>query len=258
MLARRIIPCLDVRDGKVVKGVQFRNHEIIGDIVPLAQKYAEAGADELVFYDITASSDGRVVDKSWVSRIAEVIDIPFCVAGGIKSESDAREILMMGADKISINSPALRDPTLITRLADHFGQQCVVVGIDSFYDKDTGKYQVYQFTGDEKRTQKTSWTTFDWIEKVVSLGAGEIVLNCMNQDGVRQGYDIKQLKQARKVCNVPLIASGGAGTIEHFALVYQQADVDGALAASVFHKGIIPISELKTYLKSQNIEVRPC
>ena len=258
MLARRIIPCLDVRDGKVVKGVQFRNHEIIGDIVPLAQKYAEAGADELVFYDITASSDGRVVDKSWVSRIAQVIDIPFCVAGGIKSEADAKEILMMGADKISINSPALRDPTLISRLADHFGQQCVVVGIDSFYDKETKQYQVYQFTGDEKRTQKTSWTTFDWIEKVVSLGAGEIVLNCMNQDGVRQGYDIEQLKQARDVCSVPLIASGGAGAIEHFAQVYQQADVDGALAASVFHKGIIPINELKVYLKSQNIEVRPC
>mgnify|MGYP005988630009 CR=1 FL=1 len=258
MLAKRIIPCLDVRDGKVVKGVQFRNHEIIGDIVPLAQKYAEAGADELVFYDITASSDGRVVDKSWVSRIAQVIDIPFCVAGGIKSENDAKEILMMGADKISINSPALRDPTLISRLADHFGQQCVVVGIDSFYDKETNQYQVYQFTGDENRTQKTNWTTFDWIEKVVSLGAGEIVLNCMNQDGVRQGYDIEQLKQARAACNVPLIASGGAGTMEHFSDVYQQADVDGALAASVFHKGIIPIHELKVYLKSQNIEVRPC
>jgi len=258
MLARRIIPCLDVRDGKVVKGVQFRNHEIIGDIVPLAKKYAEAGADELVFYDITASSDGRVVDKSWVSRIAEVIDIPFCVAGGIKSENDAKEILMMGADKISINSPALRDPDLITRLADVFGQQCIVVGVDSFYNKDTDEYQVYQFTGDEKRTQQTGWNTFDWIEKVVSLGAGEIVLNCMNQDGVRQGYDIEQLIQARAKCSVPLIASGGAGTIEHFSDVYQQADVDGALAASVFHKGIIPIKDLKTYLKEQNIEVRPC
>ena len=165
---------------------------------------------------------------------------------------------MMGADKISINSPALRDPTLISRLADHFGQQCIVVGIDSFYDKETKQYQVYQFTGDESRTQKTSWTTFEWIQKVVSLGAGEIVLNCMNQDGVRQGYDIEQLKQARAVCNVPLIASGGAGTKEHFSDVYQQADVDGALAASVFHKGIIPIDELKMYLKSQKIEVRPC
>ncbi|HCM48569.1 MAG TPA: imidazole glycerol phosphate synthase subunit HisF [Colwellia sp.] len=262
MLAKRIIPCLDVRDGKVVKGVQFRNHEIIGDIVPLAKQYAEAGADELVFYDITASSDGRVVDKSWVSRIAEVIDIPFCVAGGIKSEADAKEILMMGADKISINSPALRDPELITRLADVFGQQCIVVGVDSFYNKDAndgkGEYQVYQFTGDEKRTQQTGWTTFDWIKKVVSLGAGEIVLNCMNQDGVRQGYDIGQLKKARAVCNVPLIASGGAGTIEHFSDVYLQTDVDGALAASVFHKGVIAIKDLKNYLKDQNIEVRPC
>jgi cyclase len=262
MLARRIIPCLDVRDGKVVKGVQFRNHEIIGDIVPLAKKYAEAGADELVFYDITASSDGRVVDKSWVSRIAEVIDIPFCVAGGIKSEADAREILMMGADKISINSPALRDPELVSRLAEVFGQQCIVVGIDSFFNKDAnegkGEYQVYKFTGDEKRTQQTSWTTFDWITKVVSLGAGEIVLNCMNQDGVRQGYDIEQLSQARKACNVPLIASGGAGSVEHFSDVFKKADVDGALAASVFHKGVIAIKDLKTYLKLQNIEVRPC
>ena len=258
MLAKRIIPCLDVRDGKVVKGVQFRNHEIIGDIVPLAKKYAEAGADELVFYDITASSDDRVVDKSWVSRIAEVIDIPFCVAGGIKTEQDAKQILMMGADKISINSPALRDPELITRLADVFGQQCIVVGIDSFYDKETGLYQVYQFTGDENRTQQTKWTTFDWIKEVQARGAGEIVLNCMNQDGVRQGYDIEQLQKARTVCNVPLIASGGAGKISHFFDVYNDADVDGALAASVFHKGIIPINELKQTLKNQNIEIRLC
>jgi cyclase len=258
MLAKRIIPCLDVRDGKVVKGIQFRNHEIIGDIVPLAQKYAQAGADELVFYDITASADDRVVDKSWVSRIAEVIDIPFCVAGGIKTEQDAKEILMMGADKISINSPALRDPDLITRLADVFGQQCIVVGIDSFYDKETGLYQVYQFTGDENRTQQTKWTTFDWIKEVQQRGAGEIVLNCMNQDGVRQGYDIEQLQKARAVCNVPLIASGGAGEISHFSDVFKQADVDGALAASVFHKGIIEMDELKQTLKSQNIEIRLC
>lgn len=258
MLAKRIIPCLDVKDGKVVKGVKFRNHEIIGDIVPLAEQYAKAGADELVFYDITASADGRVVDKSWVTRIAQVIDIPFCVAGGIKTEADAQQILKMGADKISINSPALMDPTLISRLADQFGQQCVVVGIDSFYNEETGEYQVYQFTGDETRTQKTSWTTFEWIKKVQTLGAGEIVLNCMNQDGVRKGYDIKQLEQARAVCNVPLIASGGAGEMVHFSDVFQQADVDGALAASVFHKGIIPISELKEMLKKNKVEIRIC
>ena len=256
MLAKRIIPCLDVRDGKVVKGVKFRNHEIIGDIVPLAQKYAEAGADELVFYDITASSDGRVVDKSWVTRIAEVIDIPFCVAGGIKSEDDAKQILMMGADKISINSPALQDPSLISRLADHFGQQCVVVGIDSFYNQELGQYQVYQFTGDESRTQKTSWTTFEWIKQVQERGAGEIVLNCMNQDGVRQGYDLEQLVQARECCHIPLIASGGAGAMEHFKDVFQQADVDGALAASVFHKGVIPMDMLKDYLIQHKIEIR--
>jgi len=258
MLAKRIIPCLDVRDGKVVKGVQFRNHEIIGDIVPLAQKYAEAGADELVFYDITASADDRVVDKSWVSRIAEVIDIPFCVAGGIKTEQDAKNILMMGADKISINSPALRDPSLISRLADIFGQQCIVVGIDSFYDKVTDQYQVYQFTGDESRTKQTSWTTFDWIQEVQRRGAGEIVLNCMNQDGVRQGYDLAQLQKARAVCNVPLIASGGAGEISHFIEVFLQADVDGALAASVFHKGIIPMNVLKNTLSENKIETRVC
>lgn len=262
MLAKRIIPCLDVRDGKVVKGVQFRNHEIIGDIVPLAQKYAQAGADELVFYDITASSDDRVVDKSWVSRIAEVIDIPFCVAGGIKTQEDAKQVLMMGADKISINSPALREPDLISRLADVFGQQCIVVGIDSYFNQEAnhgqGEYQVYQFTGDESKTQKTQWRTLDWVKEVQRLGAGEIVLNCMNQDGVRQGYDIKQLSQVRSVCQIPLIASGGAGEVAHFTDVFQQADVDGALAASVFHKGIIAMDELKATLKNNQVEIRLC
>lgn len=256
MLARRIIPCLDVKDGKVVKGVKFRNHEIIGDIVPLAQQYAEQGADELVFYDITASSDQRVVDKSWVTRIAQVIDIPFCVAGGIKTIEEAGKILEMGADKISVNSPALADPELITRLHDTFGQQCVVVGIDSFYNEETGKYQVHQYTGDETRTQVTAWQTADWVKEVQQRGAGEIVLNCMNQDGVRQGYDIAQLAAIRKACKVPLIASGGAGELVHFKDVFEQADVDGALAASVFHKGIIPIQDLKAYLRAQKIAIR--
>ena len=256
MLARRIIPCLDVRDGVVVKGVQFRDHEVIGDIVPLAQRYAEEGADELVFYDITASSDGRTVDKSWVERIAKVIDIPFCVAGGIKTEADAQKMLAMGADKISINSPALADPSLISRLTKQFGQQCVVVGIDSYFDENTGQYQVYQFTGDETKSSKTRWQTKDWVQEVQQLGAGEIVLNVMNQDGVRQGYDIEQLAMVRDVCQIPLIASGGAGTMQHFNDVFKNADVDGALAASVFHKGIIDIMELKHYLAKQNIAMR--
>jgi len=257
MLAKRIIPCLDVQNGKVVKGVKFRNHEIIGDIVPLAKRYAEEGADELVFYDITASSDQRVVDKSWVSKIAQEIDIPFCVAGGIKTAEDAQQILNMGADKISINSPALLNPSLITELADQFGQQCIVVGIDSYFDEESGKYQVYQFTGDEKRTTKTQWQTFDWMAEVQRLGAGEIVLNCMNQDGVRKGYDIEQLVKARAVCNVPLIASGGAGEISHFNDVFKQAQVDGALAASVFHKQVIAIKQLKDNLIEDNIVIRP-
>lgn len=258
MLAKRIIPCLDVRDGQVVKGVQFRDHEIIGDIVPLAQRYADEGADELVFYDITASSDGRVVDKSWVAKVAEVIDIPFCVAGGIKTIEDAGKILSFGADKISINSPALADPTLITRLADRYGEQCVVVGIDTWYDKASNNYHVYQYTGDEKRTLATSWQTLDWVQEVQQRGAGEIVLNMMNQDGVRNGYDLVQLKKVRQACKVPLIASGGAGTMPHFLAAFAEAQVDGALAASVFHKQIINIGELKQFLAQNGIEVRIC
>ena len=216
MLAKRIIPCLDVRDGQVVKGVQFRNHEIIGDIVPLAQRYAQEGADELVFYDITASSDGRTVDKSWVERVAQVIDIPFCVAGGIKTIADAEQIFAFGADKISINSPALAAPDLISRLAERFGVQAIVVGIDSWFEQETGKYWVKQYTGDEKRTRQTNWQLLDWVVEVQQRGAGEIVLNMMNQDGVRNGYDLAQLKLVRQACHVPLIASGGAGEMMHF------------------------------------------
>ncbi|MBL4630247.1 MAG: imidazole glycerol phosphate synthase subunit HisF, partial [Paraglaciecola sp.] len=191
-----------------------------------------------------------------ITQIAQVIDIPFCVAGGIKTIEDAGRILETGADKISVNSPALADPTLITRLHDTYGQQCVVVGIDSFYNEKTGQYQVHQYTGDETRTQVTAWQTADWVKEVQQRGAGEIVLNCMNQDGVRKGYDIKQLAAIRSICSVPLIASGGAGESIHFKEVFEQADVDGALAASVFHKGIIPIPVLKAYLRTQNIAIR--
>ncbi|MFT5789248.1 MAG: cyclase [Shewanella sp.] len=256
MLAKRIVPCLDVKEGKVVKGVQFRNHEIVGDIVPLAARYAEEGADELVFYDITASAHDRVIDKSWVSRVAERIDIPFCVAGGIKTIEQAREKLAFGADKISINSPALTDPSLIERLQDEFGRQCIVIGIDSYYDDISDSYKVKQFTGDESATKDTQWYTPDWVEEVQKRGCGEIVLNVMNQDGVRQGYDIKQLSMIRSLCDVPLIASGGAGTMAHFKDVFTLANVDAALAASVFHKGIIDIQALKRYLRDNHIAVR--
>jgi imidazole glycerol-phosphate synthase subunit HisF len=235
--------------------VRFRDHVVVGDILELATRYRDEGADELVFYDITASPDGRSVDRSWVSRVARILDIPFCVAGGIRSVADAEEVLGEGAEKISINSPALADPELITRLNARFGAQCVVVGIDS--QVVSGDYQVYQFTGDPSRTLNTARKTLDWVREVQERGAGEIVLNCMASDGVRQGYDLNQLAAVRKLCRVPLIASGGAGTQEHFADVFNEAHVDGALAASVFHTGTIAIPDLKAYLRRRSIEIRP-
>jgi cyclase len=254
MLARRIIPCLDVRDGQVVKGTQFRDHEIVGDIIDLAQRYRDAGADELVFYDITASSDGRTVPTGWVTRVARVLDIPFCVAGGINSLDGARQILHSGADKISINSPALENPELIGELAAEFGSQCVVVGIDS--RQVNGEYFVKQYTGDPDKARATRWGTVEWAKEAQKLGAGEIVLNCMNQDGMRQGYDLPQLKLVRAVLKIPLVASGGAGTPEHFRAVFCDAGADGALAASVFHKGTIKIPELKAQLIAAGIPIR--
>ena len=256
MLSRRIIPCLDVRDGRVVKGVRFRDHVDMGDIVKLAARYRDEGADELVFYDITASPQGRIVDRQWVERVARVLDIPFCVAGGIRSVDDAQAVLNAGADKISINTPALERPALISELADAFGVQCIVVGIDSEHDTD-GEWRVRSHTGDADRMQKLSRRTMEWLEEAQALGAGEIVLNCMGSDGVRSGYDIAQLRQARSHCHVPLVASGGAGKAQDFADVFQQADVDGALAASVFHSGVVPIPQLKKNLLDSGIPVRP-
>ena len=271
----------------VVKGVQFRNHCVMGDIIELARRYRDEGADELVFYDITASPDGRTVDRNWVNRVAAVLDIPFCVAGGIRNLADAETVLNLGADKISINSPALENPDLIETLARRFGSQCVVVGVDSLArdsagadgggdgrrsppsedpDYSTGpgpnysagpEYVVYQYTGDPDRSQTSGRRTLDWITEAQERGAGEIVLNCMNQDGVRKGYDIEQLARVRSICQVPLIASGGAGAMEHFSDVFEQADVDGALAASVFHTAAIPIPALKRYLIKAAIPMRP-
>jgi imidazole glycerol-phosphate synthase subunit HisF len=255
MLSRRLIPCLDVRDGQVVKGVRFRDHVVMGAIEELAARYRDAGADELVFYDITASPEGRSVDRGWVERVARLIDIPFCVAGGIRSVEDARAILFAGADKVSVNSPALERPELIDELAEAFGVQCIVVGIDSLRDED-GQWRVRQYTGDPSKTRALSRRTLDWVGEVQRRGAGEIVLNCMGTDGVRTGYDIEQLQAVRALCQVPLVASGGAGAPEHFADVFERADVDAALAASVFHSGEIPIPELKRFLAGRGIEVR--
>ena len=238
----------------MVKGVRFRNHRVVGDIIELARRYCVEGADELVFYDITASPDGRSVDRTWVDRVAAVIDIPFCVAGGIRSVADAEEVLNKGADKISINTPALENPGLICELATRFGSQCVVLGVDS---RDHGDgYHVYQNTGDPGKTSAAERGTVDWVREVQDRGAGEIVLNCMNQDGVRRGYDIEQLALIRDNSKVPLIASGGAGVMAHFLDVFESARVDGALAASVFHSAEINIADLKRYLAGHSVDIR--
>ena len=254
MVAVRLIPCLDVRDGRVVKGVRFRNHREMGDIVELAERYRDEGADELVFYDITASPQRRSVDVAWVEKVAAAIDIPFCVAGGIRDVDTARTVLHAGADKVSVNSPALERPGLISELAEAFGSQCVVVGVDSI--REGAQLRVRQYTGDPDNMVDPRRDTEHWVEEVQRLGAGEIVLNCMDADGVRSGYDIEQLKRIRSLSRVPLIASGGAGEAEHFLDVFRQADVDGALAATVFHSGQIAIPDLKRWLAGQGITTR--
>jgi cyclase len=235
--------------------VRFRDHRIVGGILDLAGRYRDEGADELVFYDISASPEGRSVDKSWVRRVARILDIPFCVAGGIRSVEEAEEVLASGAEKVSVNSPALARPDLINALSERFGAQCVVVGIDSQTVEDG--FRVQQFTGDSARSRDTFRDTLDWVREAQRRGAGEIVLNCMASDGVRKGFDIAQLRAVRAVCRVPLVASGGAGASEHFAQVFQRTDVDAALAASVFHSGEIAIPELKKRLRADGIEVRP-
>ena len=255
-LARRIIPCLDVRDGQVVKGVQFRDHRVMGDIIELAARYRDEGADELVFYDITASPEGRSVDVEWVRRVSQTIDIPFCVAGGIRSVENAARVLSQGADKVSINTPALENPGLIDAMVRAFGSQCVVVGVDSLAAD--GDYTVRSHTGTPDHMRAPGRRTLDWLREVVDRGAGEVVLNCMSADGTRAGYDTAQLATARAVLPIPLVASGGAGAPQHFIDVFETADVDAALAATVFHSGQIPIPELKRTLAAAGIEVRPC
>jgi len=227
---------------------------VVGDILELAQRYCDEGADELVFYDITASPEGRSVDREWVRRVARVLDIPFCVAGGISSVADAEEVLNAGAEKVSINSPALANPGLIDALAARFGAQCVVVGIDS--QTVPGGYRVFQFTGDPSRTRDAGRDTLAWAVEAQERGAGEIVLNCMASDGVRHGYDLRQLRAVREICHVPLVASGGAGAVEHFRDVFERAEVDAALAASVFHTGALAVQYLKRELAGFGIAMR--
>jgi cyclase len=235
--------------------VRFRDHRVVGDILELSARYRDDGADEIVFYDITASPEGRSVDREWIRRVARGLDIPFCVAGGIRSVADAEAILNAGAEKISVNSPALARPELIDELSARFGSQCVVVGIDS--EQTADGYRVYQFTGDPNRSRNSGRDTLEWAREVQDRGAGEIVLNCMGSDGVRRGYDLAQLSAVRKLCSVPLVASGGAGEPRHFQDVFEHSGVDAALAASVFHTGAIVVRELKRELRAAGIEVRP-
>jgi cyclase len=237
-----------------VKGVRFRDHRDVGDVVDLAIRYRDQGADELVFYDISASADRRIVETRWVERIGAVLDIPFSVAGGIDSVDAARWVLGAGADKISVNSPALTRPSLLAELAAEFGRQCVVLGIDSLRCDD-GRFVVKQFTGRPDSSRDSGRETLDWAREAIALGAGEIVLNCMDKDGVREGYDLGQLNELIAAVDVPVVISGGAGIPAHFAEAFRSG-ASGALAASVFHDERIVIRDLKAALAAEGIEVR--
>ena len=254
MITKRIIPCLDVKGNKVVKGIRFKNHQIVGSIVDLAKKYSNDGADELVFYDISASTKDTIVNKDWVSKIADVVNIPFCVAGGIKSLDDAKTILNLGADKISINTPALDNPQLIKSLSNEFGSQCIVIGMDIKLIE--GQGYLFAKTGSEKTAYATNIKAIDWLAQVQDLGAGEVVINAMGHDGVKDGYDIELLKSLEERCFVPMIASGGAGGPKHFIDVFKETNVDGALAASIFHKNEFTVLEIKEALINANINIR--
>lgn len=254
MPSKRIIACLDVKQGRVVKGVRFEGHEDAGDPVELALRYRDEGADEIVIYDIAASAEGRTVDYAWLAQVARRLDVPLCVAGGIRSVEQAVACLEHGADKISINSPALERPDFITELAEIAGSQCVVVAVDS--RAIDGVWTTYQYTGDATTIRRTPRKTLDWIVEAQARGAGEIVLNCMDRDGTRDGYDVEQLAAARGLLSVPIIASGGAGSARHFAEVFAGADVSGALAASIFHFRRVGIDEVKAAVAAAGFEVR--
>lgn len=251
MLARRIIPCLDVRDGRVVKGKQFKDIVDVDAPEVLGKFYSDNGADELVFYDITASSDERRTHFEFVKKVADEINIPFSVGGGVSTVDDFKDILRKGADKVSVNSSAVRNPQLIKEASERFGAQCVVLSIDA-KKNDEGSWSVYVKGGREK----TDLDAIEWAVRGVELGAGEIVVNSIDEDGMKKGYDVDLLKKITDRVNVPVIASGGAGTMEHFKEAVVKADVDGILAASVFHFGEIDIKELKKYLKEEGIEIR--
>ena len=251
MIAKRIIPCLDVRDGRVVKGTRFQGLSDVASPVDLAAYYSQQGADELVFYDITASSDGRKIFTDILAETASRVFIPLTVGGGISSLDDFDRVLKCGADKVSVNSLALRDPRLIHKAAVKYGSQCVVLSVDA--KRVGGRIRVFAKGGRED----TGLELIEWIKKGLDLGAGEIVLNSMDTDGVKEGFDLEMLSMVADIARVPIIASGGAGKKEDFATLFRAIPgVDAGLAASIFHYGEVRIPELKQYLRNENINVR--
>lgn len=252
MLTKRIIPCLDVKEGRVVKGVQFVDLKDAGDPVELASFYDEQGADELVFLDISASHEGRKTMVEVVSEVAGTLAIPFTVGGGINTLQDMKKILRAGADKVSLNTAAVKNPELITEGADYFGSQCIVVAIDAKFDKSLGSWRVYTHGG---RTA-TEWEVVDWAQEVTARGAGEVLLTSMDQDGAKGGYDLPLVQKVGEEVSVPVIASGGAGAKEHFYDVFENAQADAALAASIFHYKETSVKEVKSYLREKGVNVR--
>jgi len=250
MLKKRIIPCLDIRDGRTVKGINFIDIRDAGDPVELAKRYVQEGADELVFLDITATHENRKTLSGLVEKLSSEINIPFTVGGGINSLADVSIIIKAGADKVSINSSAVKRPELITEIAEQFGSQCVVVAIDTKFVN--GEWIVYVHGG----RIPTLLKTMDWVKQVEELGAGEILLTSMNNDGMKTGFALDITNSVSQSVNIPVIAWGGAGTMEHFKEVFQKTKASAALAASIFHFGEIPIPELKNYLQTEKIPVR--
>ncbi len=250
MLKKRIIPCLDIKDGKTVKGVQFEDLKIAGDPVELAKKYVKDGADELVFLDITATLEGRKTLIELVEKLSVEINIPFTIGGGISSVQDVESLLKAGADKVSVNSAAVRRPELVREIAQQFGNQCVVVAIDT----KNIEGEDYVFINGGKI--QTEHKTLDWVKTVTDLGAGEILLTSMDFDGTKSGFDIRMLQNISAVCRLPIIASGGAGKMEDFTEAFTETNVTGALAASIFHFNEIKISDLKENLKQNKIAIR--
>lgn len=250
MLTKRIIPCLDVKNGRTVKGVNFKSLRDAGNPVALAKIYADQGADELVFLDITATLDKRKTMHHWVSEVALTLNIPFTVGGGISSIQDVEALLKLGADKISINSAAVKNPKLISELSTNFGNQCIVVAADA--KEINGIWYIYLNGG----TLKTDWLMRDWVQEAEQRGAGEILFTAMNNDGTKKGFALEALQMVNQLINIPVIASGGAGTMAHFKDAFLVGQADAALAASVFHFGEISIPDLKQYLSKQNIPIR--